>query len=844
MKQDCIKAVIATLGRKPTERELNEIETRTRAQYSQMMKRDPDGFMRASPEDRAMLAASKAAEDLQRESRMLAMRKVRNAGIEIANRQYINGRHSEASAALADMIANDYTGKSGIQSVESKANAISKIAFSQMIDELYATQPKVLGLFENENGVKEIIKELHGEPSGNPLAERLARKFHETTERLRQQFNMAGGDIGKLEDWALPHHHSQAKVSRAGVEKWVAFVKPLLNRSRYIDENGAPMSEAEINRFLSEAYETISSDGISKWSPDAPVAGTGARANRGSESRAIHFSDSDAYTKYWHEFGDKGLFDIITGHIQNISKDIALVETFGSNPDYAIQKLLREAEFLETKAGKTPDDARNRARRTEEIYDHIAGNNPGPASQGLANVMRGLRSAQSGAKLLSAVITSVTDEGTMWLTAGMNNLGYSKILKRELSLLNPANAGHRAEARRLGLGIETILGSLNHYGVDLVGSDADWHGKFAAGSNKLTTALIRASGLNAVTDARRQAFGVEMLHDIAVKTRAGFDQLSPDDAKRFSGYGVQPKHWDVWQMTKPDELGQIGAEVLSPASIYKLTDEELRATADKYKTTPRRLRNDAAVMLNGIANDQSLMAVIEPGARERSWMYGKSQAGTVKGEFARSFWTFKSFGVSMVMRHLQRGLAQEGNASKAAYLSKLIGATTVLGGLALQLGEIASGKDPRDMEDPKFWGAAFVKGGSFGIYGDFLYGQTTRYDQSVPEVVLGPVGSLIFGPINMIGKAKDAALKGESPQLGGDFARWVKGNTPGMSMWYAKAAIDHMIWHDLMEMASPGYLSRMRQRTRREYNQDWYWQPGENMPERLPDLTAIAGGSK
>ena len=56
-------------------------------------------------------------------------------------------------------------------------------------------------------------------------------------------------------------------------------------------------------------------------------------------------------------------------------------------------------------------------------------------------------------------------------------------------------------------------------------------------------------------------------------------------------------------------------------------------------------------------------------------------------------------------------MAQEGW-GKAGYLSALVASTTVLGGMAIQLGEVAAGRDPKDITDDKKWG---VPGLRFGL---------------------------------------------------------------------------------------------------------------------------------
>ena len=58
---------------------------------------------------------------------------------------------------------------------------------------------------------------------------------------------------------------------------------------------------------------------------------------------------------------------------------------------------------------------------------------------------------------------------------------------------------------------------------------------------------------------------------------------------------------------------------------------------------------------------------------------------------------------------------------------------------------------------------------------------------------------------------------------------------------YTKSALDHLIFHQLQEFASPGYLSHATSRARREFGQDFYWAPGERTPDRPPNLGAMTG---
>jgi hypothetical protein len=45
----------------------------------------------------------------------------------------------------------------------------------------------------------------------------------------------------------------------------------------------------------------------------------------------------------------------------------------------------------------------------------------------------------------------------------------------------------------------------------------------------------------------------------------------------------------------------------------------------------------------------------------------------------------------------------------------------------------------------------------------------------------------------------------------------------------------------VQENLSPGYLNRMKRRARKDWDQEFWWQPGDPIPDRTPDLGAAFG---
>lgn len=844
MKPQCIDAVNQAVGRELSDAEIKGVEERIMKQLRRMSNEDQVGTLAMSPEMRFQKAAQLATEDFLAEQ----AKKAQRTSLQILANARINKHLAQFDGDKLDglkrVIAFHADGKSNFMSIESRAKAIERDALRQMIGTMEATNPKFLGLFADLEGEAAIVRELFGENSGVPEAKTGAKQFKEIAEALRQRFNDGGGSVGQLEDWGMPHHHSQALVAKAGRDKWVATIMPMLDRARYLNEDGSRMSDTDLNVFLGQAWETIATGGVNKVEP-GQYRGNGMRANRGSESRQIHFKNADSYLEYQKNFGERTLYEVLIGHVHGVAKDIALVETMGPNPDHAF-RLFRDMAVKEgtiadpTKAG----DIQKAAISTENLYNYVAGKTLPVASEALANTFDTLRSWMTASRLGSAVITSFSDEATLYLTAHVNKLPQMKLFANELAALNPKNQMEMRMAQRAGLALNTMISSLNRFGQDGLG---------ASFSNKLASAVLRASGLNAITEARRRAFGVTMMGSIGQLTHdyGTLAKLEADDFRILASKGITETDWSVWRRADLEDWGGGNNRMLTPESIYRIPDEKLADLVNAglfpdVAKEVRRMKQEAATKLLGAVLEESDVAVIEPGAKERSMMQAHIQRGTWKGELSRSFFLFKSFPIAMIMRHWSRGMSMPTGTGRAAYISTLIAATTVMGALSMQVNEMLSGKDPRNLnplEDHgvRNWIAAMLKGGSLGIYGDFLFSESSQYGSSPVASALGPVIGSAEEVLNLTQGNVVQFLSDKETHVGAEIVKFAKSNLPFMNLWYAKAALDHMIFHQLQEYFSPGYLSRMRRRAQREFNQSFWWMPGETSPDRAPDFEAAIG---
>jgi hypothetical protein len=249
----------------------------------------------------------------------------------------------------------------------------------------------------------------------------------------------------------------------------------------------------------------------------------------------------------------------------------------------------------------------------------------------------------------------------------------------------------------------------------------------------------------------------------------------------------------------------------------------------------------AGTRLLEMINTERGFAVIEPGIAEKAMAMGSSRPGTIEGEFLRSAMQYKAFPIAMMSRHLVRGMEGYRAGDHGKYMVGTAVSLTVMGALAMQLKEVGKGRDPRDMTAPTFWGAAFIQGGGAGIFGDFLNSSLTRSNQSFYMAALGgPTAGFADDLAKLTGANITATQEGKDAHFGRDMANFMRRNTPGTSLWYTRTAMDRMMWDRLQEIMDPQagqQFRRMEDRARKETGQEFWWQPGQALPSRLPGPT-------
>ncbi|NKE43908.1 hypothetical protein HB662_03905 [Roseomonas frigidaquae] len=437
------------------------------------------------------------------------------------------------AAGVASIFARDAYGLAGHSNIEGRAAAIEAGAHARLVNLLDAYRSKALGFKQDLPGLRRFVSALYGD-TRDAAAGGFARAWNDVTDSLLERFNAAGGNLPRRDTWRLPQEWDRDLVKRAGRGDWTAFMQDAIARGdlRMVDfDTGDPLAADRAAAVIDDAWQSISSNGVSDLVPGQP--GGVALANRRAQPRAFEWTSAEAYLKFNDRFGvgDAGLFELLTGHVKGMARDIAMLEILGPNPVHQARVLMDQARKAEAS-----DTA---VHFLGNLWNHTTGQVNSPVNEGVATTFRNIRSWLMGAQLGSAVLSSVTDFATLQKAADWNGLPVTDVLRRYVSLLNPANAEDRKTAVRLGLiaqgWTQRALGMTRHQ-AEIVGRDLP---------GRIADFTMRVSGMSAHTQAAKWAFGMEFSAHLADRAGRTLDQLEPELQQSFARYGITAEDWDI-----------------------------------------------------------------------------------------------------------------------------------------------------------------------------------------------------------------------------------------------------------------------------------------------------------
>ncbi len=697
---------------------------------------------------------------------------------------------------LTSLMTKDPTGEAGYKNVEYLGKYYEGKYHSMFAEAMSHFKTRMLGFSQDEEGLNKLVKAIYGESIDDPQIQRFAQEWLDVTEVMRKDFNVRGGDISKNERWFMPQHHDARAIEKMGLEEWKTYIRPLLDTDFMFDDAGRPLTSQgqlfdQVDEALDSVYETITTHGLNKVK-ELKVPRLGKKLSRkGSERRFLYFKDADSWIAYQNKFGRGDVFTTLTDHINSVANDVALMEVFGPNPETTFRALKAKAEGQKALT--------NRQKYfSESIYNVVSGKVNQGELTGVADFMQTTRNLLTSAFLGKAFLSAISDTGFEAITSKYNNIPAFKVVNRKLSLLNPANEADRVFATKIGLISENAMraSSGNRYS-DIYGTGM---------STKIAEGVMRASLLQPWTEMGRKAFGMEFSSMLAENFGKTIDELDDEVKRAFNTYGIKEKDWDLFRSSKPlDYKGAKFADMLQPGSVK----------------------------FHQMIMSETDYAVPMPDARVKAITTGGLGRGRIEGQAWRSVMMLKSFPLTIATTHLYRAAFQAANGEKAQYTGLLLATTTVLGGIALTAKDIAAGREPRPMDNPKFFAAALVQGGGLGIFGDYAFSDVNRFGGGIVSTAFGPTGQLTDDVVKLTLGNLQEAIRSEETNVLGESARFAERYTPDIWQTHLlKNALFDQIEMLADEDAQRKYNRIVRKR-QKDYEQGYWWKPGEPLPEAI-----------
>jgi len=727
-----------------------------------------------------------------------------------------------------------------------EARGIHKLIMGRVGAFMEKHRVTLMGAVSNPASFREFMKALHGEATSDATAKAMADAVNDTNDWIRKKLNSYGYSIGKLEGWGIPHSHNALTIGSTPFRQWADDVDARLDWAKMVNpktglEFTAVPPKAYRDEFLQAAYDNIVYGRNSK----APSWGGSAEGNALERHRVFAFKSADDWIAYNDKYGSADPHSTLLQHWDQMSRHIALARRFGHDAGSAV-------DYLGQIIAK-----RNRDEGAGAV-SALKGQGGAALAKGMLRVMEGgigptgwagaqsarffstTRKVLTSALLDRAIVVSVPSDMNSAMIAsiaiGMNPAGW---FPTYIGLLKDAASGGGATRADL-LRAQHIAESWANPGVTSSRFQAEYPA--AAWAEKVSNGAMRIQGMNAHTDSMKLAFSWGMAGQMASDAGKAFDQLDPLMQRAMSRAGITAADWDIFR-AGPKFTASNGAEFLSPLywqSAATIDPVEADRIFRVFQTFTEKWTELAVPSRSLIAQ-----GLIDPKA------YDLAPGGPLY-EAVKSAGMFKSFVAAFVINQARLYDHAPTGAAKAAYVLRLVGTTTAVGALALQVNDLLFGRDPQDMTNPNFWWRSLLRGGGLGPVGDLLATGATTWGSGLSGYVAGPIPQLAsditkatFG--NAV-QAYQQALNGDDIDI--DLMKEImdlqRRYTP---MWQTPiaaggAALDRMISDQFVLMFNPGAIDDMAKRAKKRenlYGGGNWWMPGKALPSRAPDFSTAIG---
>lgn len=829
----------------------------------------------------------KRAAKKQEEENMSAKQALQNSSDEMIKEQKREARQRERGAYLdirALVLLRDFIGKDVFDSRSQGLNAALTgdlrykpsqrnslhYAMLNMQNELIGFAYRALSqdnlfedLLQNKIFEKDVAIEIfnlvkrakEGEKTpltGNDRAFLAAKHIKRAMENGRLLANKAGADIKEDENFIANTTHdpsqmlsatgsrlrnsalylklwkessfkeANAKMKELAYIRWRDFYLPLLDHHLTF----ALTLTKDIDTFMRKSYQAMTTgihlkDTIEDTGTltDFKRIQPASRIKQQNASKVFHVKGGEEWLAYNAKYGTGSLAIAIFRTLERQGKNIALMRRFGPSSTPNFNTMLDDITADEKE--RDISGTQGRLRRAQHMWNFATGLTKVPVNQTLADWGLAYRQFVTMVKLPVVVFTAFEDLANRAAEMRQHGVGFldswRRILRRNL----------KGVPKKERLEIASMMRVFN---TGLWGTFASRMAAFdspAGMMSKLLSSFWKWNTMNSWDRVNSQGHALAIASYLGSLRDIAFEDLPPLERRLLLQYDIKQHEWDYYRKNATLVAGTDKTVFIAPDMVRQIGNTGL----DKYLDGIGETKTDAArenaleelsEKLGMYFIDRVSHAILIPDLRESTFIIGSTRPGTLPGELMRQLSLFRGFSVSFTRKFWGRpffGGNIDGNRDYLAMIEIML-TSTAMGAAIIDLKMMGEGREPRPLTG-SFFAAAMAQGGGMSIGADFLFNSWNRFGQGLTSTLAGPG----FGTLDDVATLFSKISKGDHPAEAA--FQFFGRNTPFLNVLFAKTALNYLFLYSLGEAISPGYLTRMQRRLKKQQKEKFMFNPSQ-----------------
>lgn len=771
------------------------------------------------------------------------LNQAKGVDVKMFGRDDVKGSRGTALGhAVKSLIEHDPRFKDAPNYVDSRDSLFGQF-FAMFNDSLDKVNIGVQATQKGKAHLDNIIRENFGDGTKSVTGDQVAKDVSDGWMRVGelgpQMFNNEGGAMRSLKRYTPQPTFNRAKVFEKGETEFVKDHLAWGDWDKIQHPDFSPVKPEERVDVLKQLYKTKMEDGANKIDADALRGQGSSFGNRMDDNRWFHFKDADSWLAAQAKYGDGNPFNTMVNHIDDLAHNIAVVKTFGRNPEMAFNNMAGMAKRSLSDMG-LEDGGRSLDDLKAILKDKV---NPMMERVMRANAMNPESRFAAFINSSSNVINSALLGSTVFVH-GIGSAVNTKLVRIHNDM--PVFGGMAtilhswvSDAERLGAARSGLIYDASLHGVNSIKSFNPVATYGVPLTRRVAESTLRATGLTGLFAAHKWSTQQEMMglfHDMRLKE---FGDL-PIKAV-MEKYGIGQPEWDAFRKgVEPRDLtGDNPGAFLRPIDAVNQKVKGAQALFDKFQYMVLR---ESKNMTPGSSLEASVA------------LKGNTRPDTMMGAMLNSFATFKNFPITFMNMYSRMAMSIPSAKGRLGFLAGVAASTTLTGALVTQAKELKNGRDLVPMFEKDgipnlaFWGKAFLVGGGAGVYGDFLFSNTSQHGDSLKNTIAGPLpeyaGTLMDAAAS-VGKDAKMYMAGGTDWDNYDsktpaaVVKFLRGIEPASNLWYTQAIFQRMFWNSLENAADPNAFNKRQAKENKQYEDygnKYYWPLSDNAPQRSPDF--------